>query len=63
MGLRNECLLQQLLSQDCKKALEELLKLARTFEVVEHGSLKFCDNDHGKKESDAGTLAATGKQS
>ena len=62
MGLRNECLLQQLLSQDHKKALEELLKLARTFEAVEHESLKRADNDHGKKESNAGTMAATGKQ-
>ena len=62
MGLQNECLLQQLLSQDHKKALEELLELARTFEAAEHESLKRADNDHGKKESDAGTVAATGKQ-
>ena len=50
MGLRNECLLQQLLSQDHKKALEELLELACTFEAAEHESLMRADNGHGKKE-------------
>ena len=61
MGLHNECLFQKLLSQD-HKTLEELLELAHTFEAAEHESLKRADNDHGKKESDAGTVAATGKQ-
>ena len=60
MGLRNECLLQQLLAQDHKKPLEELLELARTFKAAKHESLKRADND--KKETDAGTVAATGKQ-
>jgi len=60
MGLQNECLLQQLLSQDHKKALEELLELADTFEAAEHESLKHANDDHSKKESDTGTVAATG---
>jgi len=62
MGLRNERLLQQLLSQDHKKELKELLELARTFEAAKHESLKRANNDHGKKESDAGTVTAMGKQ-
>ena len=40
MGIHNEWLLQQLLIQDHKKALEELFELARTFEVAERESLR-----------------------
>ena len=35
MGLKNECLLQQLLTKDHKKPLEELFQLASTFEAAE----------------------------
>ena len=43
MGLWNECLLQQLLTQDHKKLLEELLEVARVFEAAEHKSFKHVD--------------------
>ena len=47
-------LLQQLLTQDHKKPLEELVELACIFEAVEHKSLKRVDLD--KKEDN---VAAT----
>ena len=40
MGLRNECLLQQLLSQDHKKPLDDLLELTRTFEAAKRAHSK-----------------------
>ena len=40
MGLKNERLLQQLLTKDHKKPLEELFQLALTFEAAEKESLK-----------------------
>lgn len=43
MGLRNERLLQQLLTQDHKKPLTELLELASTFEAAERESFKRAD--------------------
>ena len=55
MGLRNERLLQQLLSQDHTKPLAELLDLAHTFEAAERESLQRAD----KNEVDTGTVAET----
>ena len=49
MGLRNERLLQQLLTQDHTKPLADLLELARTFEAAERETLK----------QGEGTVAAT----
>ena len=43
MGLRNERLLQQLLTQDHTKPLVELIELARTFEAAERESFKRVD--------------------
>ena len=54
MGLRNERLLQQLLTQDHKKPLDDLVELARVFEAAEHESLSRADSD---KKSDS-TVAA-----
>ena len=45
MGLRNERLLQQVLTQDHNKPLEDLVELARVFEAAEHESLKRADSD------------------
>ena len=45
MGLRNERLLQQLLTQDHRKPLVDLLELARTFEAVERETFKQGDAD------------------
>ena len=58
MGLRNERLLQQLLTQDHKKPLEELLELARVFEAAEHESLKRVDAD--KKEDNVAVTKSGG---
>ena len=47
MGLRNERLLQQLLTQDHMKPLVELIELTQTFEAAERESLKRVDaNKH-----------------
>ena len=44
MGLYNKRLLQQLLSQDHKKPLEDLYQHALTFEAAEQESLKSADS-------------------
>ena len=46
MGIYSERLLQQLLTQDHKKPLDELFELARTFEVAEKESLKRAEDSH-----------------
>ena len=56
MGLRNERLLQQLLMQDHRKPLTELVELAHTFKAAERESLKRVDTN----KSDA-TVAASSK--
>ena len=48
MGLRNERLLQQLLTQDHKKPLADLLELAGTFEAAEREIVKQCDADRSE---------------
>ena len=50
MGLRNERLLQQLLTQDHKKPLDDLVELAHIFKAAEHESLTQADSD---KKSDS----------
>ena len=45
MGLRNERLLQQLLMQDHRKPLANLLELARTFEAAKRETVKQGDAD------------------
>jgi len=60
MGLRNERLLQQLLSQYHKKPLDALLELARTFKAAKRESLKrACDSD--RKGTDSGSSVAATK--
>lgn len=56
MGLRNERLLQQLLTQDHKKPLTELMELAHTFEAAERESLKCVETNRSEA-----TVAAAGK--
>ena len=48
MGLRNECLFQQLLTQDHRKPLAKLMELAHTFEAVKQESLKCVDTNKSK---------------
>jgi len=45
MGLRNERLLQQLLTQDHTKSLDDLFQLATTFEAAESEALKRSESD------------------
>ena len=45
MGLRNERFLQQLLTQDYKKPLDDLVELACVFEAAERESLTRADSD------------------
>ena len=56
MGLKNERLLQQLLTKDHKKPLEELFQLALTFEAAEKESLKRAD---ASSASEGATVGAT----
>ena len=60
MGLQNERFLQQLLTQDHKKPLEELVELARVFEAAEHESLKRVDLDKKQDNVTATKSKATG---
>ena len=48
MGLRIERLLQQLLTQDHKKPLAELMELAHTFEAAKRESLKRVDTNRSE---------------
>ena len=48
MGLQNKCLLQQLLIQNHKKPLVDLLELAGTFEVAKRKTVKQSDADQSK---------------
>ena len=61
MGIHNERLLQQLLTQDHRKALEELFELARTFEVAEKESLRRAE-DNSAINSSTVTAAVTGSK-
>ena len=61
MGIHNEQLLQQLLTQDHKKPLEELFELARTFEVAEKESLRRAE-DNSAINSSTVTAAVTGSR-
>ena len=54
MGLKNECLLQQLLTKDHKKPLEELFQLALIFKTANKESLKWAD---ASSASDSTTLS------
>ena len=52
MGLRNERLLQQLLTQDHTKSLEDLFQLASTFEAAEREAVKRAEaSSDSQKES------------
>ena len=57
MGLRNECLLQQLLTQDHKKPLADLLELAGMFEAAERKTVKQSNADQSE-----GTVAVNNKR-
>ena len=48
MGLYNECLLQQMLTHDHKKSLEDLFQHALTFEAAEQESLKCAETPMDK---------------
>ena len=54
MGLRNERLLQQLLTQDHRKPLADLLELAGTFKAAERETVKHSDTDRSE-----GTVAVS----
>ena len=58
MGLHNEYLLQQLLSQDHKKPLDDLLELAHTFKAAKCELLKVA-SDSDKRSTDSSSVAAT----
>ena len=51
MGLRNERILQQLLTQDHTKSLDELFQLAATIEAAERETVKRSEVDHTTDES------------
>ena len=51
MGLRNERILQQLLTQDHTKSLDELFQLATTIEAAERETVKRSEVDHTTEES------------
>ena len=57
MGLRNERLLQQLLTQDHRKPLADLLELARTFEAAERETVRQGDADRSE-----GTVAVNNER-
>ena len=61
MGLKNERLLQQLLTKDHKKPLEELFQLALTFKAAEKESLKRSDTSQPASLAaiDGPTIAVT----
>ena len=61
MGIHNERLLQQLLTQDHKKPLEELVELARTFEAAEKESLRRAEGSSAINSSTV-TAAVTGSK-
>ena len=50
MGLHNERLLQQLLTQDHKKPLDDLFRFAQTVEAAEKESLRRADNSSTESE-------------
>jgi len=56
MGLRNKCLLQQLLTQDHTKSFDQLFQLATTFEAAENEALKRVES-----ESQTSVAPVTGK--
>jgi len=56
MGLRNEHLLQQLLTQDHTKSLDQLFQVATTFEAAENEALKCVEC-----ESQTSVAPVTGK--
>ena len=58
MGLKNECLLQQLLTKDHKKPLEEFFQLALMFKAANKESLKRADTSSASD----GTTPSRGNQ-
>lgn len=62
MGIRNEYLLQQLLTQDHKKPLQELVKFATTFEAAEKESLRQAENSSTSSKA-IDSVAATQSKS
>ena len=51
MGLRNERLLQQLLTQDHTKSLDELFQLAATFEAAERETIQHTESSASGSDS------------
>ena len=51
MGLRNERLLQQLLTQDHTKSLDELFQIAATFEVAERETVQRAESSASGSDS------------
>ena len=60
MGLRNERLLQQLLTQDHTKPLAELMELAHTFEAAERETFKRVDTSNSESSVAASKAKAQG---
>ena len=60
MGLRNERLLQQLLTQDHTKPLAELMELAHTFEAAEKETFKRVDTSNSENAVAASRAKAQG---
>ena len=56
MGLRNERLLQQLLTQDHTKSLDELFQLAATFEAAESETVQRTESSASGSDSTVSAL-------
>ena len=61
MGIRNERLLQQLLTQDHRKSLDDIVELAKTVEAAENESFRRAE-DSTASNSSTTTVAATGNK-
>ena len=58
MGLRNERLLQQLLTQDHTKTLDELFQLAATFEAAEREAIQRTESSSASAIGSDATVSA-----
>ena len=61
MGINNERLLQQLLTQYHRKALDDLVEIARTFEVAEKESLRRAEDSSTSNPSTVSVAATNSK--
>ena len=61
MGIHNERLLQQLLTQDHRKALDDLVEIARTFEIAKKESLRRAEDSSTSNPSTVSVAATNSK--